>query len=130
AVSSRKKPICVNRQKQRRASDADSSQSRATSWWTWLLWVSATQTFTSGKRNEVVEPVIVDSDRAGPFAADDGQTHARGRRPDVVREDAIDALEDQCLGRPAFAGRAGLQPPVELVGDVDRGAHVSNYHIY
>src|SRR5262245_3720667 len=78
----------------------------------------------SGKRNDVVDPDIVEVDGPAMFGRNDRQADAGGARRSRA-QDLTDALQDQGFHRAALVRGARLETPVHGVRNVDRCPHAA-----
>src|SRR5438270_6386335 len=91
----------------------------------WAAAVMASQTFTSGKRDEFCDLGIVDVQRPWTLRFHDRKRYALTRLLLPNAQFVFDSAEDQFLHRTAFAGSPTLELPVQRVRNIDRSSHIS-----
>src|SRR5208283_1251115 len=89
----------------------------------WLWTDKANHTFRSGKRNEVVDFVIVDLETAWPFGRHQWQRNALPFLRGLGSKFDFHAAENQFLHRTILANCLGLQLAIHHVRNVDRSPH-------
>ena len=79
----------------------------------------------SGKRNELVDLIIVEFERSRSFGPDKGKLNPSSRLAGDVFQGQFDPAKDQFSDRAAFTGSAGFQASIERIGNVDGRTHGS-----
>ena len=88
-----------------------------------MLCVSASHTFTSGKRDDLIDLLVGQVQCAGLFSSDD-------RKADpfllvrIVLKFPFNTVENQVLNREPLGRSFRLQLAISRIGDVDRGSHI------
>src|SRR5580704_6578778 len=102
----------------------DSYQRRALPWCSCPATTSASQTFKSGKRNDVVDTGIVDSDQTGSLEWNDRklQSLTLGLSGAFIKR-LLEPAKNEFLRGTTLASRPRLQLTVNRIGDVNRRSH-------
>src|SRR6266567_5828570 len=123
-VRSRSSPSCVIRQKQRTsAGSSELYHCQAFAKCSWSGELSANQTFTSGKTDDVVDLLIVNSDGPWRIRLEDRLRKPLHRLSGTFVDLPMNTAQDQLTNGSALTNGLHLQAAVSLIRNVNGGSH-------